>query len=123
MGTAAAVPAGLGIPGIGAALGAGAEAATAAAPNMLAKGLGGIGQAAGMSAVNQGVNNMMGGDQQAAPPPPPVRPNAAPPSPIGNTAFQTPSARRPVQPSGGGQNMGGMSLQQMLEMKKRGLMG
>lgn len=100
------------------------------APNALAKGLGGVGQAAGMGVVSKGLDSALGtGEQpQASPMPggPVARPPAPPPNPIQPTAFNTPSARRPVPtaggPGGGGQGMAGMSLQQMMELRKKGLL-
>lgn len=95
-------------------------------PNALAKGMGAVGQNAATGVVSKGLDSAlgMGGQQQQPPMPggPVARPPAPPPNPIQPTAFQTPSARRPV-PAGGpvGGVPGGMSMQQLLEMKRRGL--
>lgn len=96
-------------------------------PNALAKGLGGVGQSAATNVVSNGAESAlgMGGQQQAQPPPNPgvvARPPVAPPHPIANTAFNTPSARRPIQAAGPTGGMGGqMSMSQLLELKRRGL--
>jgi len=104
------------------------SAATSIVPNGAANFLGQLGSSAGNAALQAGANagqNAMGMGQQqqppVAPPSPVVRPPAGPPTRIPSTAMATPSARKPIPPMGGGQNMAGMSLQQLLELKKRGL--